>query len=410
MFKMKKILLFLSVLLCCACSDNDEPTPEAEAPMTVLAYFVADNDLNEELLVNINTMFQGLSNFTNSATLYIYWDGRTSIQEHSDPVVVRYSTDGNGKINGIKAKGKSFTSEEILDIADIIKEYPDQVSTQKGIMTKVLKDMVDMVPAKSLIGLVAGSHASSWLKNHSNGRAFGYDGTSYIENADMAEAMIATGRKFDFLLFDACLMGAAEVCYDFKDAANYIIASVLEIPADGFPYDLMLNNLYEANIDGYKKACQSYLDFYRTRVKNGVYNSWGTISLYDNQRIDDFASVVKEQIVGHKESLKNFDATVLPEYGRDSYPYVSVDAVQFIKTLNDGIIPESFGASLNSVVLYTGCLSEANPNRYSVEEDNYCGLGIYVPIKGKLEWNTFFKTIDWYTAAGWNEISFDWYF
>ena len=52
----------------------------------------------------------------------------------------------------------------------------------------------------------------------------------------------------------------------------------------------------------------------------------------------------------------------------------------------------------------------ASPSDYSVDASNFCGLGIYIPTPYKSSWNTFFKTIDWYTAAGWNEISFDWYF
>ena len=36
-------------------------------------------------------------------------------------------------------------------------------------------------------------------------------------------------QKFDFVLFDACMMGCAEVYYELKDAARYCIASVLDI-------------------------------------------------------------------------------------------------------------------------------------------------------------------------------------
>jgi len=37
-------------------------------------------------------------------------------------------------------------------------------------------------------------------------------------------------------------------------------------------------------------------------------------------------------------------------------------------------------------------------------------LGIYVPVEARPKWNTYFKTLDWYTAAGWSEVDFSWDF
>lgn len=41
------------------------------------------------------------------------------------------------------------------------------------------------------------------------------------------------------------MMGCAEVYYELKDAAKYCIASVLDIPAAGFPYASVMPYLYE---------------------------------------------------------------------------------------------------------------------------------------------------------------------
>jgi hypothetical protein len=45
-----------------------------------------------------------------------------------------------------------------------------------------------------------------------------------------------------------------------------------------------------------------------------------------------------------------------------------------------------------------------------VDTANYCGLGVYIPIRYNDNWNDFFKTISWYTVAGWNEVTFSWDF
>ena len=79
-------------------------------------------------------------------------------------------------------------------------------------------------------------------------------------------------QKFDFVLFDACMMGCAEVYYELKDAARYCIASVLDIPAAGFPYASVMPYLYENAIKDYLgPICKDYIDYYN-------YNGWGTIS------------------------------------------------------------------------------------------------------------------------------------
>ena len=408
---MKKLFLLLfTAFLWSSCDDDNDIKPTIEeAPTTVLAYLVGENDLDGALKENVRTMFLGLSKMNCSATLIVYWDGRSGIGDIETPVLIKYHNDGQGKINGQKLKNKKWTLSEILGAAEIVKEYPDQNSTNKEVMSQVLKDMTDLAPTTQ-VGLVAGSHASSWLPDYSRSRAFGDDEKNYITNSDMADAMSSTGRKFDFLLFDACLMGTAEVCYDFRNAANYMIVSALEIPSYGFPYDLMLQNLYEADMMGYQQACQTYLDFYRDRVENNKSNSWGTISLIDNTKIESFANVFKEEIVSHKDMLRDYDLYQLQEYGKSSFTYVSVDTEQFIKSLNNNSVPSKFANSLKEVVLYTGCLTEALPSSYGVDEENYCGLGVYVPKRNKHDWNTYFKTTAWYKAAGWDEISFDWYF
>jgi hypothetical protein len=64
---------------------------------------------------------------------------------------------------------------------------------------------------------------------------------------------------------------------------------------------------------------------------------------------------------------------------------------------------------LSETVVYAGCVE--NPIReFSIDKENYSGIGLYIPIKGKYDWNTYFKTLDWYTAAGWNEVTFSWNF
>lgn len=412
------------LFICCtlaflliACGNNDEPNPPVpelveSSNMTVMGYFVADaSNIEDDIWTNISAMYDGLSLMKKSATLLIYWDGSGSYGSWDYPVVLRYTTDGHGNVNGHEPLPEDATVEEVIELAEVVKKYPSQLSTDKDVMSKVLKDLIDLSPTEQ-VGLIAASHGSSWLNTiymSRSARSFGQDGkgtdnTMIIK--DMADAMKSTGKHFDFLLFDACCMGTIEVCYDLRDAVDYQIASVMEVPAYGFPYENSLHYLYEGNLDGYKKICQAYIDFYSEQTSN----AWGTIAIVNSKEIQALTDIVKQEIIEHKDLLANYDVNVLQEYGRQGGPDIAYDLEQFIKTLNENNNPSSFKTQLDKTILYKGCLTEAHPSSYAVDADNFCGLGIYIPIPSRSKWNDYFKTIDWYMASGWNEVTFSWIF
>ena len=406
------VLLFLS-----SCNPSDEeptPIPDKDS-VTILAYLIANNDLDDELLFNIEIMYDGLKSMDKPASLLVYWDGKSSMgNNNSTHLILNYETDGKGKINGKPALGIDATTREILDVAEVLKEYSSQVSTDKNVFQSVLSDMVSFSPTDKL-GLIIGSHGSAWLNTIStSGRALGYDGTTSnsIELTDMVEAIETVGKKFEFLLFDACFMGTAEVCYECRDLADYIIASVMEVPGYGFPYDYFLSDLYNGTITGYKKVCQSFVDYYKSEYEKGKDGCWGTIALVDCSEVTNLITQVREEIVTHKDALSDYDADKLQEYGRDGGKYIAYDLQHFIKDLNAGEVPWAFENQMNKTVLYKGCLEEARyySYNYDVDVDNYCGLGLYIPLPTRSKWNTYFKTLEWYTASGWNEVSFSWNF
>jgi hypothetical protein len=406
------VLLFLS-----SCNPSDEeptPIPDKDS-VTILAYLIANNDLDDELLFNIEIMYDGLKSMDKPASLLVYWDGKSSMgKNNSTHLILKYETDGKGKINGKPALGIDATTREILDVAEVLKEYSSQVSTDKNVFQGVLSDMVSFSPTDKL-GLIIGSHGSAWLNTIStSGRALGYDGTTSnsIELTDLVEAIETVGKKFEFLLFDACFMGTAEVCYECRDLADYIIASVMEVPGYGFPYDYFLSDLYNGTITGYKKVCQSFVDYYKSEYEKGKDGCWGTIALVDCSEVTNLITLVREEIVTHKDALSDYDADKLQEYGRDGGKYIAYDLQHFIKDLNGGEVPWAFENQMNKTVLYKGCLEEARyySYNYDVDVDNYCGLGLYIPLPTRSKWNTYFKTLEWYTASGWNEVSFSWNF
>jgi len=419
---MKKYIfsLLASLFLFASCSSSDDdpvPITYDEDSLTILSYMIASgNGLNEFISFNITTMYDGLASMDKPATLLVYWDGDTRIAGKTH-LILKYETDGKGNINGKKALDIEAEKSEILAEAQIMKEYEAQVCTDKDVMIEVLKDMKSFAPTDKL-GLIVGSHGSSWLNTISTSRAIGYDGnySNSILLPDMVEALESVGKKFEFILFDACFMGTAETCYDFHSVSDYLIASVMEVPTYGFPYDEFMKYLYQDTEDSYRKVCQSYIDYYKDvyNDKSSNESAWGTIALVDCKEVPMLTEILKEEIIKHKASLSNYNVSNLQEYGRAGGYGIAYDLEQFIKDLNGGKLPETFGTQLDKTIRYKGCVEDSRPYTptwsYDVDASNFCGLGIYIPRQSDSKWNSYFKTIEWFTASGWNEVDFNWNF
>ena len=382
------------------------------SPLTILAYFVANNNLDDSLLANIAAMYIGLAEMDKPATLLIYWDGKTTIgTNNAKHLILKFKTDGKGNINGTPAYEETYTMDDMLAKAEIVKEYNPQCSVDKTVMSAVLKDMIAQAPTTK-VGLVLGSHASSWL-NTIYTRAFGQDGagdtTMFIP--DMVEALNSAGKKFEFILFDACYMATAEVAYAFRNVCNYQISSVMEVAAYGFPYENFMKYLYKGNVENYINVCQTYIDYYLESYLNGN-DAWATVTLIDSKKMGNLVDELKKEIIAHKDALSNYDPSELQDYGRYSGPYIAYDLGHMISDLNGGTMPTTFSSQLAKTVLYKGCLEKARYPFYSYDVDvaNYSGLGIYIPVEKRPKWNAYFKTIEWYTVSGWNEVTFSWDF
>lgn len=412
---MRKLLsLLLTAIILTACSsNNDAPVlpPKEEAPVTVWAYLVADTNIKSDLRNNIKNMYEGLSEMNKQATLLVYWDGGTSDTYFTtSPAIIRYTTDGYGNINGVAARDSSYSIRYIAEQGEIIQSYDDQLSTDKATMCHVLKDMKSQTKNGKIV-MVAGSHGSAWIESiyASQTRSFGQDGNgtdNTISTWDMASAITDADIKLDLLLFDACMMATAEVCHDFRNATNYLIVSALDVPAPGFPYHNLMKYLYEGNTTNYIEVCKQYVEFYRTYP-----NGWASVALVDAARMDGLASAVATQLKNHKEEIYNYNPiNQLQHYGLNSsstgFKYISFDMKQFIETLNNGTAPADFQAQLDKTILYADCLE--NTEYYTIEKSKYCGLGMYIPVSIRPKWNITFKTLGWYKAAGWNEITFSW--
>ncbi len=407
----------LIMTLFCLClsfysCEKKETEPKEQAGRTVLAYLLAadsDSRLNAKLHQNISDMYKGLSEMDKSCTLLIYWDGMATDAYWPEPCLIKYETDGCGVVN----KTRGLTDEgDIARSGVILKTYPVQISTDVNVMTNVLRDMISAAPTDNY-GLIIGSHGSGWLQSLSGTRAVGVDnsGENTIEIPALSDILSASGLgKLDYLLFDDCLMGSAEVAYELRNEVKYCIASAMEIPLYGFPYEHIMTNLYSADVAEYtQKVCDAFVKYYTDLGKG-----FGTPAVIDCDAMDELAVAMRREILSHPELLPAVDTDLLQQYARDEpdifgemkgLKYSSVDMLDFVAALNDGEIPMDFQVAFDNAVVYKTMVSGSSVGSLVIDPEHYSGLGMYVPVAHKANWNTYFRNeISWCYASGWDMV------
>lgn len=420
---MKKWLYTLLVIVLAACSSEiPEQQPAKRSGRTVLAYLISNNagtSLDNDLRNNVIDMYAALGNMKESCTLLVFYRPYTGDTPLSNPTLMSFYADGRGNINNLAAlTGSELTFDAVCRIAQK-KEYTmnSQIATDPAVMEEVFTDMQTVAPSDSY-GLILGSHATGWMKGNSvQSKAFGDDGGYHIDIPDLANVLKKSfSEKLDFVLFDACMMGNAEVGYELKDVTSHCIASVMETPVYGFPYNHILPYLYTENID-YPAVCHEFMSFNKTN------NLWGTCAVMDCSQMENLASAVKAKLSEWQDALSSVSMQNVQQYGVNSYKYFSYDVLDFFRELGrkSGVVKTtdlneaiaSVQSALNQAVIAKDCLSGVDYDfeGLTIDGTRFCGIGMYIPgeynryVANKTTWNSYYEqSISWYRAAGWADL------
>lgn len=420
---MKKWLYTLLVFVLAACSNEiPEQQPAKRSGRTVLAYLISNNkagSLDTYLRDNVIDMYTALGNMKESCTLLVFYRPYTGDTPLSNPTLMSFYADGRGNINNLAAlTGSELTFDAVCRIAQK-KEYTmnSQIATDPAVMEEVFTDMQTVAPSDSY-GLILGSHATGWMKGNSvQSKAFGDDSGYHIDIPDLANVLKKSfSEKLDFVLFDACMMGNAEVGYELKDVTSHCIASVMETPVYGFPYDHILPYLYTENID-YPAVCHEFMSFNKTN------NLWGTCAVMDCSQMENLASAVKAKLAEWQDALSSVSMQNVQQYGVNSYKYFSYDVLDFFRELGrkSGVVKTtdlneaiaSVQSALNQAVIAKDCLSGVDYDfeGLTIDGTRFCGIGMYIPgeynryVANKTIWNSYYEqSISWYRAAGWADL------
>lgn len=357
----RSILYIAFVVLMSGC---DKPDHDELVNRTVLIYMAADNDLADNALRNIEQMKSSYPiDGKNNLLVFV------NLPEEK-PYLIKIETD-----------------TEI-----VIKQYEEFNSLEVQNMRRVLTEMISMYPAGKY-GLVLWSHGSSWLPSNIKTRSFGEEKGLQMDITKLPGALPV---KFDFILFDACLMGSVEVAYELKDNADYIIASSTEILYTGFPYDMVIPDLIAASPD-LQKMAKKYMYYYQQLT--GIYRS-ATISVIHTKELKQLAEITSLLLGGNSVNLDLFDRSIVQRLDSYEEQYL-FDFSDFIHKVLPDIQTASFDKQVQKTVLYKAHTDEFMGDFFI---RTYCGLSSYIPLESRNVLNNYYQSLKWYKDSGYKSL------
>ncbi|WP_437922197.1 clostripain-related cysteine peptidase [Sphingobacterium sp. LRF_L2] len=335
----------------------------------------ANNSLNGDAYTNINQMeraYQGIN-----GTLLVY-----ARLKNSSPAIYAIQHD---------------TGSEIA--STVIKTYNEHNSSDPEIMSMVISDMEALVPAASY-GLVLWSHATSWHPDPTiKLKSFGDDAG---ETMDIQDLKTALPPNLDFLLFDACSMASVEVLYELKGNARYTVASPAEVISVGMPYDKMLANLFDEDLEaGLESAAKAYYDYYQAQT--GLYQS-ATISVIDNDKLDILASAVSSFLAEYQHTWTSLirDEIQRLDFAEGS-PTAGFDLLDFYTQNFPEADLQDLKSAIDACVPYKASTALFNGKAVNT----YCGLSMYIPHVDNTWVHPYYQSLSWYSAGN-AQVIFSW--
>lgn len=369
---MKKIIITLGIFLAFllpSCSDkhDDEPQPPVSSTVrTVLVYMVANNSLGRYGYDknDLNEMCQA---------------AREGQLGESRWVVYCHPYGETPKLMELDESGE-FTT---------LKEYSTEtLSVSIDRMKEVLADVRKFTPAADY-GIVLWSHATGWLQNGvtetSKLRSFGEDNGRYMNITSLAEAL--SGAGMSFIYADCCYMGCVEVAYQLRDCADFFVASVAELPADGMDYSQNMKCLTARNPDLIGAACNTY-NLYEKNNFTNPNNSWCTMSVIDLRMMPALA---ERTAAIYKSGA--YPAKLNPQTFTAGYNYY-FDLTQFVEnTSADAALLADWNNVMQQTVLY----EQATPYIIGgIRVNTHCGLSTFILNSADAQAIRNYRQLDWY--------------
>lgn len=232
---------------------------------------------------------------------------------------------------------------------DIIQRFTDVPSSNVGVLKEIILNTAVLFPAERRVLVLAG-HGLGWrgaLRDDSTWKRFkerraivmpSGDSSVFFRQLDeqrqrALEELKARlnprdeqhGSAFDIIAMDACNMGNLEALSFYSDHARILVASENQVPASGYPYDRILEELKRNP----EQECDAFARYLVNEVKRYYVDSILLCSESDITQVA-FDSTGFPALIAHAGEL----ARVLSEY-------VSTEGIATVKACSGAsLLPE----------------------------------------------------------------------
>lgn len=369
---MKKLLSLSLTLLFFAASSCSFFPAERGTDWTIMVYLASDNDLEEFGLGDINEL-ENVPALENSGVNVVVLVDRVSDYDYSEGNWTGsrlYQIQPDNNINSVRSPRLSSDELGISRTGDGTELDMSDPETLEKFVDFCLSEF----PASNTM-LILWDHGGGWR----NTRDVCVDETTsdsaIMLNYEAASAV--AGKGIDIIGFDACLMGMAEVAYEFAPHCDIMVASPETIPGYGWNYDEWLSSflsgaktpqrLYTTLIDSYASEYSSYSDatlaaydlsevdalvdelstagLELCSLTNGFYDYWSSPTPYTNVMSSLFDEI-EAQVQYYTE---NYDLYRLIDYlapGNETAILNAVNSTVLYEWHSSGYVADSTGMSV----------------------------------------------------------------
>ncbi|OGS07232.1 MAG: hypothetical protein A2270_11330 [Elusimicrobia bacterium RIFOXYA12_FULL_51_18] len=359
--------------------------PKAAKNWTIMVFVNAKNNLESYGLSDVNEME------------VIGSDANVNIVAELGRIDGYSSAEGDWKGSRRYLVQKDADTSKIT--SPIVMEIPKSDMGSWEYLVGFTKWAMEKYPARHYV-LVVWNHGAGWNKERPfEDRGISYDDESgnHITTPQLSQAMAQIG-KIDVFSMDACLMQMAEVGYQIKDYADYIVASEETEPGDGYTYNTWLGPLAAtpdmSAADLSKAMVDSYTDHYQAIKQGATQSSIKTASFGKlTQLLDGWTAEV--MAAGDLANVKNARTKA-----QAFYYSTNKDLYHFVKLVSDGTASaavaekgkELMGFLKTDLILH----NRVTGTKYA----NSFGLAVYIPSS----YTPSYNDLTWAKDSKWDDF------
>lgn len=287
------VACFFMILATACCKRESEIEPIKPASThTYLIYIMGDNSLSTFAANNIRLVKKGILNATEDINVVIYKDNK----DHGDQLPTLFQ---------LKKVIDEKTKQAKIDTIFIKKYETELNSSDPNVLKEIVKTTFTMFDTE-VKGMEFWSHGLSWVPSDGYSattkatRYIGQDDSDFLQLWDIRKAL-EDCPHLDYITFDACYCGFAEVANELDQVCDYIYAPITEIMGDGFPYHTMIPTL--ANCQKSSDVRKTMIALVEDFIANYTGKDYGyALTLLETKNADNLSKALAKLRNANKEA------------------------------------------------------------------------------------------------------------